>query len=215
MRVHSLRAGTFASDDKIMNEEQAAQLAQLRDFLEIDMADVYPAHEQLCSPAYAKSVREVMGVSGIIPDEYWDGLAKLRDRLGISEESAQDVFAAEVTLKMKSFGTKAIEAMQEKIEQQNQQKPAGDADESGKGSLGIEAGALTTEVLNLVDFVSARCDPTGHADTPSASARDALRRPKPAPRTAPSGRHLAPCGSRSSQTELLVAVGGDARPCRP
>jgi len=50
---------------------------------------------------------------------------------------------------MKEFGTKAIEAMQEKLEKQ--QKPA----EEESGTLGIEASALATEVLNLVDFAVA------------------------------------------------------------
>ena len=109
--VYGEKLKAFASSAKIMSEDQSAELAKLRDFLGIAMDDVYPAHESACSESYLSSVREVMGTSGIIPDEYWDGLGRLRERLGISEETAQDLFGVEVTAKMKTFAEKAIEAM--------------------------------------------------------------------------------------------------------
>ena len=159
VEVYTTKLRGFAGEGKIMNEEQAGQLATLRGFLDIQMEQVYDAHAEVCSPAYRNSVREVMGVTGIIPDEYWDGLQKLRDRLGLSEEAAQGLFAVEVTQKMKEFGTKAVDAMQEKMAQQQGQAPSGDDPYvDGTGSLGIEAGAassLSTEVLNLIDFAVA------------------------------------------------------------
>jgi len=148
--VYGDKLKSFAGEGGIMSEAQAAELAALRSFLSIEMSDVYPAHEAACAGAYAKSVREVMGVSGIIPDEYWDGLAQLRERVGISEETAQSLFAVEVTAKMKSFGDKAIDAMQEKAKQQ--QSPDAEGDEGSAMGAGA---ALTTEVLNLVDFAIA------------------------------------------------------------
>jgi len=148
--VYGEKLRAFAGDSKIMDEEQVAQLAQLRDFLGLEMSDVYEMHEAECSGAYRNSVREVMGVSGIIPDEYWDGLDKLRERLGLSEETAQQLFSVEVTVKMKEFGTKAVDAMTAKMESQQQPDKTDD-----KGSINIEAPALSTEVLNLVDFAVA------------------------------------------------------------
>ena len=146
--VYGEKLKAFASSAKIMSEDQSAELAKLRDFLGIAMDDVYPAHESACSESYLSSVREVMGTSGIIPDEYWDGLGRLRERLGISEETAQDLFGVEVTAKMKTFAEKAIEAMEEKGRKQQE------AQQGGQGNMNIES-ALSTEVLNLVDFAMA------------------------------------------------------------
>ena len=42
-----------------------------------------------------------MGTTGIIPDEYWEGLTKLQQRLCISDDAAQAVFAQQVLGKMK------------------------------------------------------------------------------------------------------------------
>jgi len=138
-------------DNKVLDEEQSASLASLRAFLDLEMADVQAEHEAVCGPAYSNSVKEVMGTSGVIPDEYWEGLAALRERLGLSEDSAKAVFATEVTAKMKEFGTKAVEALQEKLDPQSANKEAG-----GEGSMNMAAGAsFTTELLNLVDFAVA------------------------------------------------------------
>jgi len=133
-------------EGKVMSEEDAAKLAGLRTFLGLEMASVQPMHEELCGPAYRNSVREVMGTSGVIPDEYWEGLATLRERLGITEESAKEAFALEVTAKMKEFGTKAVTALQEKLEPQ----------EGADNNMNLAAGAsLVSELLNLVDFAVA------------------------------------------------------------
>jgi len=149
--IYGERLRSLASDSKILDEQQSAQLTSLRDFLSISMDDVADVHEECFAPAYLDSVRQVMGTTGVIPDEYWDGLTKLRARLGLSEESAQALFATEVTAKMKTFAAKAIEAMEEKMKSQSERK---ESTEAGGGSLGME-GALSTEVLNLVDFAVA------------------------------------------------------------
>jgi len=146
--VYTEKLQAFTADGAIMNEEQAEELAKLRAFLSLEMDDVYDAHEEMCSGAYRNSVREVMGSSGIIPDEYYEGLEALRSRVGLSEEAAQALFAVEVTAKLKEFGTKAVAAMEAKAEQQQK------ADD-GQGSLGMDASAIATQCLNLVDFAVA------------------------------------------------------------
>jgi len=143
IEVYTERLSEFSSDDKIMNEEQSAQLASLRDFLSLDMASVESVHQKLCAPSYRKSVREVMGTTGIIPDEYWEGLATLRTRLGLSEESAKDLFGVEVTGRMKAIANKAVDALEEKA--------AGNTTEK----MGMEASTFAMEMLNLVDFAVA------------------------------------------------------------
>jgi len=156
--VYASKLREVAADNKIINEEQAAKLAALRDFLSLDMEQVYSKHEEICSGAYRNSVREVMGVTGIIPDEYWDGLGRLRERLGLSEESARSIFASMAREKMRGFGQKAVDALQEKMGGGASKDTGDDPLISGGGGsmagLGIEAagGSLTTEILNLVDF---------------------------------------------------------------
>jgi hypothetical protein len=146
--VYTERLKLYADDGKIINEEQAEKLSKLRDFLSIEMATIHPIHEELCAPAYLNSVREVMGTSGIIPDEYWDGLTQLQSRLCLSDEAAQALFAKEVTGKMKIFGDNAIEALQEKAKEQQQQQ--------GQGNMQMEAASkLSTEIDNLVEFAVA------------------------------------------------------------
>ncbi len=164
--VYSARLRSVAGDGKILNEEQAGSLAELRDFLDLDADAVAPVHAEVCSPAYAKSVREVMGTSGIIPTEYWEGLDTLRTRLALSEETATDLFAEAAQEKLVAFGKRAVDAMQEA-------NTAGRASETdplittGGGALGMEAGkgSLATEVLNMVDFcLAARVLVPGDAD---------------------------------------------------
>jgi len=133
-----------------MHEEDADKLAKLRDFLGLEMEAVQPVHEELCAPTYRDSVRQVMGTSGAIPDEYWDGLTTLRERLGLSEETARDLFAVEVTAKMKEYGSRAMEALQQKLDPQPKE-----GDDEAKGAMNIEASSLTTELFNLVDFAVA------------------------------------------------------------
>lgn len=149
IEVYSAKLTEFAGTGTILDEEQAATLTTLRDFLSLGMDDVSAAHEKACGPAYRNSVREVMGGTGVIPDEYWEGLAMLRERLCISEEAAQALFAVEVTARMKQFGTKCVEAMEEKAQRQQS------GEEDAKGDMNVDASSLATEVLNLVDFAVA------------------------------------------------------------
>ena len=101
-----------------------------------------------------------MGVTGAIPDEYWDGLDKLRARLGLTDEVGGELFAKVAKGKMREFAQKAIEAMEQEGQAAARAQQAGGDDpliRSGAAGLGIDAGgsSLTTEVLNLVDFCEA------------------------------------------------------------
>jgi len=146
--VYGAKLREVAGDAKIMNEEQAESLTVLREFLGLDISDVYDAHADVCSGAYKSSVTEVMGAAGgVIPDEYFEGLETLRTRLGLSPETSQSIFAQVARGKMVSFGQKAVEALEEKAKAQN--KPA---DEEASGELGMKQDPLTAEILNLVEF---------------------------------------------------------------
>jgi len=141
-------------EGKIMDEEQAGKIRALRDFLGLSFDDVEPAHAKSCSAAYAKSVQDVIGGSGAIPEEYFDGLESLRERLGLGEETAAALFATVAKRKMKEFGVRAGEAIEAKAKEQQQ----GDAKPGEKeGSIGIEAdagSALCNELTNLIEFAT-------------------------------------------------------------
>lgn len=141
--VYGERLSEITSEEKIMTEEQATELATLRDFLSLEMATVEAVHQELCAPSYRKSVREVMGTTGIIPDEYWEGLTTLHERLGLTKASAMDLFGVEVTAKLKLIASKAVDALQDKA--------TGNTSET----MGIEASPFVTEMLKLVDFAVA------------------------------------------------------------
>uniref|UniRef100_A0A7S0J369 Uncharacterized protein n=1 Tax=Calcidiscus leptoporus TaxID=127549 RepID=A0A7S0J369_9EUKA len=159
--VYGKKLEEVAGGNKITNAEDSALLAELRNFLGLAMEQVHGVHALVCSDTYRASVREVMGVTGRIPDEYWEGLAKLQERLGLSDETAQQLFAETARAKMRAFGQAAMEQLEEKLSGGQGGKDKGDDPLISKGGsmagLGIEAGAgsLATEVLNLVDFALA------------------------------------------------------------
>ena len=57
--VYSERLSAFATDAKILSEEQAESLRALREFLDLPMERLYAKHDELCSEMYATSVKEV------------------------------------------------------------------------------------------------------------------------------------------------------------
>jgi len=149
LEVYGTRLRAQVTDGSIISEEQAAHLEALRVFLGINVEGIHPVHEEVYADSYRDSVREVMGTTGIIPDEYWDGLETLRARLSLSEGSAQKLFEIEVTAKMKVIGTKAMDALEQKARAQQT------GDREGPGKLGIAESALAMHVLDLVDFAMA------------------------------------------------------------
>jgi len=151
MEIYGGKLKGFVGDDKkVLDEAQSAELEKMRAFLALEMEQVQPLHETVCGPAYSDSVKQVMSTSGgAIPDEYWEGLATLRERLCLTEDAAKAIFATEVQAKMREFGAKAVKALQEKLEGGQQQ-------EDKDGSMNIAAGAsFSTELINLVDFAVA------------------------------------------------------------
>ena len=146
LEVYSARLSGMVENGAILSEEQSEQLQGLRAFLGIEDEAVYAVHEQACAKAYRTSVKQVMGNAGAIPDEYWSGLDTLRERMVLSPDTAQALFVEEAQAKMCEFGTRALEALQEA------QKEAQKGDSKGDKGIG---GAVSSEVLNLVDFALA------------------------------------------------------------
>jgi len=158
VEVYEEKLAGFGGEGKIISEEQSAELAALRAFLGLDLSQVADAHEATCGATYANSCKEVMGVSGNIPDEYFAGLDKLRERLALTPEVADKIFASVAQTKMKTIGDKAVEQLEAKAKaQQNEQKrkrgEAVDAPEDGE--MGGMGDSLSAEIVNLVEFASA------------------------------------------------------------
>jgi len=143
--VYAERLGEIAAETKILDEAQGAQLAAMRTFLGLELgeAPVAKAHEEAFGETYGDSCKQVLGVSGSIPDEYFDGLDRLRERLGLSELAAKKQYAIVGAAKLKEYGDnlqKTLEA-QQKAAQKKESLPMGQS--------------LISEVLGLVEYATA------------------------------------------------------------
>lgn len=146
VEAYSRKLGVMTPEGAILSEDQSTELNQLREFLGLSISQVFAVHKEFCSPAYRKSVREVFETDGKVPDEYWEGLVKLRQRLVLSNEVAEELFADEAQAKMVHFGKKALEALEKSTT--NEKDPQIDiADEA----------SVAMRALELVNFcVNAR-----------------------------------------------------------
>lgn len=102
-----------AGDGKIPSEADEAVLNALLAALELDNADVEAAHIEVCAKSYQASVREVMGTSGVIKEEYWAGLKTLQTRLRLPDEVAEEIYLGEAKEKLKEYAVKGFTAMME------------------------------------------------------------------------------------------------------
>jgi hypothetical protein len=138
------------------------QLDALRGLLGMSEADGYPAHLDTFGGAYKKSVQESMGATGVITEEYRAPLVTLRERLGVSAESARGLYLEameERMIPMVEWIVLELERTMLTAEQlaQKRQKDFGeDYFKTGKGAdgtlgLGAEANIMT-DIMNLIDF---------------------------------------------------------------
>ena len=121
-----------------------AALAELRGFLGLELEQVAAVHEAAFGETYGDSVKQVLGVSGAIPGEYFDGLERLRTRLGLSEEAADKQYAKVARTKVKAFGERAVEQLETKAKAQRKE-----GDDKGGEVMGA---SLTSEMLALVEY---------------------------------------------------------------
>lgn len=146
------------------------RLADIQTFVGCDEKNVQRVHLELLGDKYVKAVTEAMTPTGVITEEYIDGLERLRTRLQLSEEDAKSLFGlasrnrigpvvkdlCEVW-KSDSDATKRREK-----EMQNIKKKSGDPISSPDNVFGyMETGAqkdgggpnvFMREALNMVDF---------------------------------------------------------------
>ncbi|PXF49839.1 Coatomer subunit delta [Gracilariopsis chorda] len=97
-----------------------------------------------------------VGPSGIMLDEYKNGLERLRDRLGLSKEDADAAFNKVVKQRMLVYVNKAISQLEKRshLRGQSEERDVGDDPNIKRAGavLGIDAGSLPIELSNLVDF---------------------------------------------------------------
>lgn len=132
--VYKARLSEKAGGGKIPTEADDESLGSLRTFLELDDGVTEPIHTEVCAASYAGSVKEVMGTTGIILDEYWDGLEKLQARLRLPEHVAEEIYLKEARRKLKEVGDKAVAEMIDALQKEVDKKDGEEAEGARTGA---------------------------------------------------------------------------------
>lgn len=112
----------------------------LQDLFGLETKDTYESRMDVFGPIYEKSVLEAMGSTGIIAPEYRDKIDKLRDRLGLSEAAAEQLYLAAIEEKMKPMVEWIVSEMertmltQQQLSQRRKKDMGEDLFQSGKGA---------------------------------------------------------------------------------
>lgn len=142
--------------NRILQEHEAQELFAMRQFMDLTPADTDPVHKSLVGPVYEQSVTEAMGPTGIMLEEYKNGLERLRSRLGLSEKDADESFRKVIKQRMLMYVNRAMAQLEKRqmFRGQNEERDVGDDPNIKRAGavLGIEAGGLPIELSNLVDF---------------------------------------------------------------
>lgn len=142
--------------NRILQEHEAQEMFLLREFLGLSKEDAAPVNKACMSPVYEQSVTEAMGPTGIMLDEYRNGLERLRDRLGLTEQDADEAFHRVVKQRMLIYVNRAMSQLEKRqaFRGQNEERDMGDDPNIKRAGavLGIDAGGLPIELSNLVDF---------------------------------------------------------------
>lgn len=109
-------------------------------------------------PVFEKSVLEAMGSTGIIAPDYQKSIDKLRERLGLSEASAQQLYLAAIEEKMKPMLEWIVSEMertmlsQQQLSQRRKKDMGEDMFQTGKGadvSIAVVAWILRVMICSL------------------------------------------------------------------
>eukprot|EP00614_Pseudopedinella_elastica_P011207 CAMPEP_0172605380 /NCGR_PEP_ID=MMETSP1068-20121228/25615_1 /TAXON_ID=35684 /ORGANISM="Pseudopedinella elastica, Strain CCMP716" /LENGTH=1105 /DNA_ID=CAMNT_0013407767 /DNA_START=13 /DNA_END=3331 /DNA_ORIENTATION=- len=151
MSTYQERLESVTSEGKIMSKDERADLDNLRTFLSIADADVLHLHLAASSDAYKKSCAEAFSAAsnGIVSAEYREGLAKVADRLMISEEDASKLFNLAARAHLEPMAKKLVDVFERNVltKEQYAQKHGTDdgedftGDGTGDKSLGIGEGS--------------------------------------------------------------------------
>eukprot|EP00985_Skeletonema_marinoi_P007359 scaffold3221_cov126-Skeletonema_marinoi.AAC.26 len=146
----------------IPSKDQVETLASLRELLSIAMEDVYEVHSNTFGSQYNKGIKEALGTTGVIREEFRAPLEDLKSRLGVSDQAAKDIYLEALSERMKPMIEYISNEMERLVLTNDQlaQKRGDDYGEdyfksgqkaSGKLGLGTD-GNIMSDIMNLIDF---------------------------------------------------------------
>jgi len=146
----------------IPTKELNEALEALRVMYRMDKEDTYGPHLEYFGEVYKKSILEAMGSTGVITSELQDGLAELRERLGVREEDTKDLYLAAIEKKFVPMMTwinnemERTQLTQKQLSDRRGKDMGEDVFQTGKaadGTLGLGAEVnIMGDIINLVDF---------------------------------------------------------------
>lgn len=146
----------------IPSEEEVSTLASLRTMLKIEVEETYEMHLTTFGTAYKKGIKEALGTTGVIRQEFRQPLDDLRARLGISDEAANEIYMDAIGERMTPMVEFISQEMERLVLTQDQlsQKRGTDYGEdyfkdgskaNGKLGLGTD-GNIMSDIMGLIDF---------------------------------------------------------------
>jgi len=146
----------------IPSADEVATLASLRTLLNIDEEDTYQVHLDTFGIAYKKGIKEALGTTGVIREEFRQPLEDLRSRLGMSDEQTEEIYRevlGERMVPMVEFISNEMERLVLTKDQLAQKRGAdygedyfkGGSKASGNLGLGTD-GNIMSDIMNLIDF---------------------------------------------------------------
>jgi len=137
-------------------------LSFLRTLLNISEEETYDVHLTTFGTAYKKAIKEALGTTGVIREEYREPLEDLRDRLGMSDEAAKEIYMEAIGERMKPMVEFISNEMERLVLTKDQlaQKRGTDFGEDyfkdgskASGNLGLGTdGNIMSDIMNLIDF---------------------------------------------------------------
>ena len=84
----------------IPSKEEVETLASLRALLGIAVEDTYAVHGITFGSAYKRAIKEALGTTGVIREEFREPLDELRSRLGMSDAAAEEIYSEAIGERM-------------------------------------------------------------------------------------------------------------------
>ena len=85
----------------IPSNDEVETLKSLRTLLNIKEEETYEIHGATFGAAYRKGIKEALGTTGVIREEFRAPLEELRSRLGLSEKASKDIYMEALAARMK------------------------------------------------------------------------------------------------------------------
>ena len=146
----------------VPTKELNEALDALRVMYHLEKEETYGPHVKYFGAVYKKSVLESMGSTGIITPELREGLADLRDRLGVRDEDTRELFLSAIEQRFVPMvewinnEMERTQLTQKQLSDRRGKDMGEDVFQTGKsadGTLGLGAEVnIMGDIINLVDF---------------------------------------------------------------